>query len=433
MRIIRGLTERLRNHLLAPLRLKFEQQESMMKSWTDVNFKTRAMLKRAQNQPIHIVFVCHMPALWGMFDSLYKAASEDPNFTATVVALPYRHASLTEEEYKDDGVFKYLNERGINVVSGYDKAKDQWMNPALLIPDYVFYQTPYRNFPNIWSVERISMIAKICYLSYGACLFSGDVEKIVHPTSFFKFTYLFFAENSYSETNLKTMRSQDKLVVLTGHPKLDYSQCNKNISGKVWPRGLRNEVKRILWTPRWRTLEGNCHFFDYKDYFVDYCKKHQDVDFVFRPHPLCLGNFLKTGELSEHDLQRIKLEYGNSSNMSLDETGDYIDTFIASDVLVSDISSMLLEYFVTGKPIIYTHRVDTFNELGRKLSEGFYWVENSTELQETLDMLMGGNDPLKFKREELIREHFYMPEGGAGVMIKDTLQADYVSTAIDII
>jgi CDP-glycerol glycerophosphotransferase (TagB/SpsB family) len=119
--------------------------------------------------------------------------------------------------------------------------------------------------------------------------------------------------------------------------------------------------------------------------------------------------------------------------MSLDETGDYIDTFIASDVLVSDISSMLLEYFVTGKPIIYTHRVDTFNELGRKLSEGFYWVENSTELQETLDMLMGGNDPLKFKREELIREHFYMPEGGAGVMIKDTLQADYVSTAIDII
>jgi CDP-glycerol glycerophosphotransferase (TagB/SpsB family) len=229
------------------------------------------------------------------------------------------------------------------------------------------------------------------------------------------------------------MRIQDKQVVLTGHPKFDYSQCNKNISGKVWPRGLLNEVKRILWTPRWRTLEGNCHFFDYKDYFVDYCKKHQDVDFVFRPHPLCLGNFLKTGELSEDDLQRIKLEYGNSSNMSLDETGDYIDTFIASDVLVSDISSMLLEYFVTGKPIIYTHRVDTFNELGRKLSEGFYWVENSTELQETLDMLMGGNDPLKFKREELIREHLYMPEGGAGVMIKDTLLADYVSTAIDII
>jgi hypothetical protein len=48
-------------------------------------------------------------------------------------------------------------------------------------------------------------------------------------------------------------------------------------------------------------------------------------------------------------------------------------------------------------------------------------------------MLMSGKDPLKFKREELIREHIYMPEGGAGVMIKDTLQADYVSTTIDII
>lgn len=428
--MIRKIARKLRNRFLGSWIRQFEQQEGMIKALADANFRTRSMLKHSQNQPIHVLFVCHEPALWSIFDSVYKTVVEDPDFTATVVALPYRHSTLPEGQYQDKGVFEYLKEKGVNVIRGYDKEKNEWLNPLSLNPDYVFFQTPYPVFPESWSVKQISMIAKICYIPYATCLFAGEVEEGLHPISFFNFTSIFFKESSFcKEIFVKIFKNRDwfneKKVILSGLPKLDYLIDHNELIGRVWKRGLQKNIKRILWTPRWRTSEGTCHFFDYKDYFVNYSQKHKDIDIVLRPHPLCLQNFLKTNELSASDLERMENEYDNSLNMAIDKTGEYIDTFLTSDVLVSDISSMLLEYFVTGKPIIYTHRVDVFNDFGRQLSKGFYWVKNSAELKETLEMLIAGNDPLREKREELIKLLLFLPEGGAGLRIKEVIRTDF--------
>ena len=44
--------------------------------------------KKRRGERIRVLFVCHMPALWPTFDSIYKAAIDDPSFEVTVVALP---------------------------------------------------------------------------------------------------------------------------------------------------------------------------------------------------------------------------------------------------------------------------------------------------------------------------------------------------------
>jgi len=119
------------------------------------------------------------------------------------------------------------------------------------------------------------------------------------------------------------------------------------------------------------------------------------------------------------------MQYDQSLNMILDESAEYRDTFLTSDILVSDISSMLLEYLGTGKPIIYTHRINVFNDLGMKLSEGLYWVNNVMELKKTLDMLISGNDPLLIKRQQLMSEILYLPNGGSGLAIKDVIKYDF--------
>jgi CDP-glycerol glycerophosphotransferase (TagB/SpsB family) len=98
---------------------------------------------------------------------------------------------------------------------------------------------------------------------------------------------------------------------------------------------------------------------------------------------------------------------------------------MTSDILISDFSSMMVEYFATGKPIIYTHRTNLFNEYGIMLSEGLYWVQNIRELDETISMLLSGKDPLRKRREELMNVLFFMPEGGAGRLIKEHVQTDY--------
>ena len=92
--------------------------------------------------------------------------------------------------------------------------------------------------------------------------------------------------------------------------------------------------------------------------------------------------------------------------------------------MITDISSIVAEYFLTGKPIIYCHKKDCFNDFSRKLSEGFYWVRNWQELERTLQMLKSGDDPLKAKRQELIKSEFQISTAGAGNTIAALIKKD---------
>jgi len=426
----------VRNLLLKPAFKKIDQQNRNLKVLCEANFRVKATIKHTEKKAIHVIFVCHSPALWSMFETLYNAVIEDNTFIATVIILPYKHISLKEGTYKDEGMFEFLQTKKIISTRGYDKEKNEWISPVSLDPDYIFFQTPYDLFPYPWEIESISLFARVCYLSYGTCLFSGDVEKMVHSASLYENIYFFFMELSSTEIFFLEMFNEkkychNKKVVLTGHPKLELILSNNNVTGDVWPRKIRMDIKRVLWTPRWVTSDGTCHFFDYKNYFTNLCESNLGIDFVFRPHPLCFQNFLKTGELSLVELEEIEGIYGQSLNMCIDKSGEYVDTFLSSDILISDVSSMILEYFITGKPIIYLHRLDVFNDLGRVLSEGMYWVRNEDELNTTLNMLLSGEDRLKEKREKIIKEIFYCPVEGTANKIKKHLKDDY-SSCIDI-
>jgi hypothetical protein len=408
-----------------------QHQRELMSVLADNHFRTRAMLKQFQGKPIQVLFVCHEPAMWNMFESVYREMEQDPGFSPLVVALPYRHETLPHGQYKDAGMMKFCEANGFRVVLGYDKENNTWLNPASLAPDYVFFQQPYSyHLHQMWSMEMVAMIARVCYIPYATFLAKGEIAAVLHPESLFRLANLFFMENPWEKKSLEEefkdrRRYGNKKIILTGYPKLDYLVNKNGLIGGVWKRGMSNDIKRILWTPRWRTTERTCHFFDYKDYFLKFCKKHPDIDFVFRPHPLFWQNFAKTGELPLDEQKQMQLDYGKSLNMSIDNNAGYADTFLTSDMLISDFSSMIFEYFATGKPIIYTHRKNVFNEYGVMLSAGLYWVRNNKELDATISMLLAGNDPLRKKREELMKTMFFMPETGAGRMIKEYLKVDY--------
>jgi hypothetical protein len=422
--------KKLRDGFLGPLLLKFDEQDKNSRGLADINFRTRAMFKQAMNKPITVLFVCHEPSLWGMFESVYMEMEADPSFSPVVVVLPYKHGTLMDGQYKDAGMMEFCESHRIKATQGYDKKNNEWLAPASLMPDYVFFQTPYNIFPSEWSANRISLMSRVCYLPYGTTLFKGEVEDIVHPESFMRHIHFIFKENiTTKEILVKKFQNSDwfneKKIILCGFTKLDKLTTRTAFCGEMWRHGLSNDKKRILWTPRWTTSEGTCHFFDYKDFFFEFCKKNHNIDFVFRPHPLCFQNFLQTGQLKDSELRDLEMDYDNSSNMALDKTNEYYDTFLSSDILISDLSSMMLEFLITEKPIVYTHRVDLFNELGRKLSDGFYWVKSSTELRKTLEMLISGTDPLKEKRKELIKNVLYIPEEGSGMKIKEIIGSDF--------
>lgn len=426
------LLHKLKIRFLDSVSQKLYQHQNMMNVLSENIFRTRAIIKKKLNQPITVLFVCHEPALWNMFKSIYYAMDTDLNFSPLVVALPYKHDTLPAEQYKDSGIFEFCESKGIKVIKGYNTEDDDWLNPASLNPDYVFYQTPYNIFHQTWSVSQLSMIARVCYVPYGSSVARGDIASMVHPVNFFRHVYFSFVENQ-AKYKLLINRFEDnswfnkKRVVVTGYPKYDYLSEGKTYTGNSWKQGLSDTTKRILWTPRFTTAEGTCHFFEYKNFFFDFCKNNGDIDFLFRPHPLCFQNFLNTGEMTLEDQNNLRQRYKMSKNMAIDESFNYEDTFITSDILISDYSSLLIEYFITGKPIIYTHRKNEFNDYALALSKGMYWVRNIEELQETIMMLIKGDDPLLNKRKELIKLLFFKSADSAGLTIKNLLRLDYSS------
>ena len=223
---------------------------------------------------------------------------------------------------------------------------------------------------------------------------------------------------NYSATNVKT--------IISGFPRYDDIDDYKNKESKSWLFSKKNQY-RVMWTPRWCTNEGNCSFFDYKDLMVKFAQKHTDIALLFRPHPQAFLNWNRTGELTEKEAQVYKSLYQQSSNMSIDDKKTYFDTIFSSDCLISDTSSFIADYFMTGKPIIYCHKVDMFNELSKKMSEGFYWVNNWNELEEILNNLRNGIDDLKEKRLEILND-LKSYNGGSAQIILNTLKQDAKKT-----
>lgn len=406
---------------------KIETLEQRFSTLQQDLFSCKAALKQLTKEPIHVVFVCHSPTIWGKLHPVYLSIKDDSRFKVSLVSVPFSHPTFGDDGYHDGGMESYIKtELGVEPISGYESGTGRWINLQELKPDFAFFQTPYDlQFPPCFRTESVSSYARVCYVPYyGILLYKGEVEATTHPRDFFRNVSMTFVAHE-DEKNDVLSRFSDILdeskVLVSGSPMIDHLMGFQGISGDAWNLKSDPKITRILWTPRWRTEEGNCHFFDYKDYFINLARNNGDVDFLLRPHPLCFKHFSTTGEFSESEQTEMVSEYDSCTNAGIDQSDDYQDLFLSSDVLVSDMSSMIAEYFVTGKPVVYTHRSNSFNTFGERLSRGFYWVRNQQELDQILLDLRNGNDPLRELRSEIIAELFCSHPDGAASVIRELL------------
>lgn len=394
----------------------------------------RTAIRKLTNAKINVVFVCHRPQVWGSLKTVYEACLNDAKFNITIVAIPNKKQLpeqwLGHEIYESEGAEDFFQNYDCSVINGYNYKTKKWFNLKKLKPDYVFFQQPYNICrPKQYHSKIVSKYAKILYVHYAANAIGDGVFEDTYPIDFIKDVNIIFTQDDFDEKLVDNYVRKNHLktkTILTGFPRYDGLEQYQNIDSDNWNKVPHNRHFRIIWTPRWSTREGNCHFFEYKDKLLDYAEQNADIDFIFRPHPQAFLEWAATGELPENKANEYRLRYDALSNAKIDAQKEYLTTFYSSDALITDISSILVEYFLTGKPIVYCHKKDCFTDFSKKLSEGFYWVHNWQELEQTLNMLRSGKDPLKKKRQEIIKSVFYLPEKGAGYAIKEVIKEDYM-------
>jgi len=365
-------------------------------------------------RPTRVAFLCHMPALWSKLQPIYDATRDADDFEPVVVAA-HRDKGVREE------TARFLLTEGITVMGG---AKEPSTALEDFRPDYVFHSVPYEHFyPDHLQAPTVWRYARLCYVPYvGQLIYGSGVAKTTHHASYFRILRLAFLADEWEKARLLENCSWTdcgKVVRVVGSPHAE------RVLAKT--RTVEHKVSRrpkVLWTPRWNTSEGNCHFFDHKDLLLEMSERGE-IEFTFRPHPLCLPNLLKTGELTQAEHDRYRDRIARCTYASLDE-GDYLRALAEHEVFVSDMSSVLGDAFLTGKPVVYTHRVDHFNELGRFMAEGFYWARTPAELTERLRKLAEGDDPLLEKRRSLLAEFGKISPAGATQRILADIRSDRV-------
>ncbi|WP_289302356.1 CDP-glycerol glycerophosphotransferase family protein [Sporofaciens musculi] len=377
------------------------------------------------NKKIKIIFICQMPQLWNKISDVYYEMLQDSRIEVYIVVVP--DVSVSQEN-QENSIRFFKGIKGKIIVA---KTVNGWYPIRNIKPNYVFYQRRYDAYlPEEYRSFCVAAYARVCYIPYAyAC--TKPVEHSCYNQDFFANVYMFFAENGYAkkliiEREKELYAKKQKNAYYLGYPALDNIRKSKGIKGHFW---MEDDPRyKILWCPRWTTDVnlGASNFFEYKDFFIEWVNKRKNTSVVFRPHPMMFSNFEKTGEMSGEEAKQYLNNYMEHERLMYDNYAEYYTTLWNSDVLVADLTTVIIEYFVVRKPIIYCVADIEYNDFMKKVISGCYCVHNGQELADTLDMLERGEDPLLDERNR-IADYLLKGKEDTAKVIVSKIKEDFYS------
>lgn len=390
-----------------------------------------------EQRPVRVCFVQQDPNCWNKSKALYDLLNQDARFEVSLLCVPDPFDPDTGSTYR------YFVDKGYNAIDArigdgpWDTrtSKGSWFDLRSLKPDYLFYQQPYNAYlPEQYRSTTVYRYAKVCHTPYGFALIRELLECM--ERDFCRCVY-----RTYSVAELEKDFNIHRFPIshfLKLRKTVYYSPLvfanffqNRHYPSPSWD--FSKNSFRAIWTPRWTTDEklGGSNFFRYKDFLLDYADKHPDADLLFRPHPMAFDNFVRTGQMTKEEVDEYICTCQACTNTAIDTQKNYDTTFWQSDVLISDVSAVIIEYFVTGKPIIFCpteKQGSTYLSNFKTICTCCYIAHNQAELEQYLDQLKQGVDPLADSRKHLIEELFGKTPTQAPERIQEDLLADFFNT-----
>lgn len=359
---------------------------------------------KLSSSKINIVFICQCVHIWDKQRSVVERLSHNNMFK--VILLIVEDNGIIE-----DTVFeKYAIENKIDFYK-YEKGILKKIQPNIIC-----YSRPYDLYlPKDIRSSKTVKHSKLIYIPYGYSMMELGETNL--NFEFIRNLSLLFADCKYSneyfkENNLKNIKRGIQESVNIGFPYLEDLIINKNsyinnITERNAFENLNNNRINAIWTPRWTTNDklGGSNFFRYIDKIFDLLIDNPNYNFVFRPHPYAIDNYVKEGLLSNKKRDEYLAKIRNSDNSIYDKDDFYLKTFDKCDIMITDISSIVPEALLLYKPIIFCHNlnVEILNDFAKKCcEEAFYNAYNFDDILKYVNMIKDGNDPIKEKRESFI-------------------------------
>lgn len=373
------------------------------------------------NNKKNIIFLIQSSPAWNCIASIYHEMKSRENLNPIVVTIPDINNGLEkiifQDEKNKESIEESLDKLNIEYINFSILQKDQRLenlkklNPVLIITSIKDNIRLLQTF-NLDCFE-FSQLFKTVYIPYYGSTQVEDPDLHTRGGGH-KFYWKFIVDNKFYVDYFTSKGTNLEKIINLGHPKIEEIYKIRNLKSS-WPLPNSENKLKIIWAPHWscinfdkadvlynnsswewkNTLKFGTFLINCWD-FYDLAQSNLDkFQFVFRPHPM-LSTWLK---LNNHYyiFKEFYEKWSKLSNTYNQLGGLYNDVFAASDLLITDGISFLIEYpIATGKPLIFIDSGihDKFNNvglLGEKYSNKVTKFEEIVHLLNNKDELKTGN------------------------------------------
>lgn len=380
----------------------------------------QAQIPVPSRKHLSVVLLVQSPVYWNTWSELLGLMQRDTRFEVSVVLADLMEGARAAYECSSR---EFLIQRDVDFVhvDHYDL--------EMARPDLVIYQSPY---PSVihpkFDLDRVrSLGARIVYTPYCVDMCGGKfLEHANFQSDLVTKAWRVYARSKRQKAEFARLcPAGNQHVSVVGAPKLDALANHE-------AQELAREVKRfaqgrkiVLYNAHFRIHADGGGYSTYPVWeprLRELLAQRDDFVLLFRPHPNFFGYLRDNKILSAQGVNKLIAQYEKSDRIFLDQSFDYRDAMHVSDLMVSDASSLLLEFSSLGKPVVYfrNDRGPGLNHDG-DFADCLYQPESVEELSAQLDQLFAGQDHLEAKRNAMVRELLFTPPQGCSQAILEDL------------
>jgi len=345
--------------------------------------------------PIRVLFLFERPESWINVHGLWALMRDDPRFDPHVWLVPAAGLEPGAQRGQTDRCLSVARERGVSVVQWRDG--DPTLSAGMF--DVAVFNTPYdAHRPAELYFDCVARkVPHTVYIPYGIVTGGGS-----------KNLWLQYAQPAQRRAELVVARSQmekrayrrhcpggDRRVAVLGLPRMDQMHGIQHFAVDPALRDRIGGRLAILWNSHYGFPLRHADSSNYSTFdrmaigLFGYAARTPGVALIWRPHPHLFLELVGSGVFAEAELAAFRGEIADLG-VILDERPDHRHGFAASHALLTDAGSFLIEYLVTGNPVLYLRNPDgeVLNEEAEALLMHYDVAESDSEAMAFIDDLL---------------------------------------------
>lgn len=360
-----------------------------------------------KKEKIKVLFILSNLSKWKT-ETLYHAMLTHPRFEPVIGVAMGVVDYPTNEANNLDMLISYIEQKGYSFTELRLTADIQ----ERICPDIVFYQQADGGIYDCLNFNHLHNML-FCYIAYGV---ANGTAAYAYNGVYHNICWYWFVENQLVIEYAKTVMSNHaKNLVATGTPMADELLVDKQTVTNPWKQQEKPK-KRIIWAPHHTIGSGKeeIHYGTFlliADGMLELAKKyHKDIQWAFKPHPsLKQKLYYIWGERRTNDYYKTWAELNNTQF----EDGKYAALFVYSDAMIHDCGAFTTEYLFMRKPCMYlvNGKEHPLNSFGKGCYEQYYKGTNVADIEQFVQNVIHGIDPMKEQRELFFHDYLLPPNG----------------------